>query len=182
MRIEFRGRNVAEAIEDEESAIRRIEVLARNKEEDEKMVADIPWDFKAFIPDSVVEAENSPVEPIVDECCTKYPKVLTKEEAFDRKKTTHRLNENSKNNTELQEEKNIELPPLEIDISQFTPSASQDEEKGVIAQKSDRQLSFSFDDELSLENHDGPPPSLLLQALTMSNSNDGNSRIDSYIT
>uniref|UniRef100_T1HEL3 ribonuclease III n=1 Tax=Rhodnius prolixus TaxID=13249 RepID=T1HEL3_RHOPR len=37
----------------------------------------------------------------------------------------------------------------------------------------DEQFSFSFDSQPDLEGHPGPSPSLLLQALTMSNANDG---------
>ena len=45
VRIEFRGRNLAEAIEDEEQAQSRIATLAKNREEDLKMVSGQPWDL-----------------------------------------------------------------------------------------------------------------------------------------
>ena len=44
---------------------------------------------------------------------------------------------------------------------------------GIIGRASDPVLTFSFDDQPDLSNHPGPSPSLILQALTMSNSNDG---------
>jgi len=37
----------------------------------------------------------------------------------------------------------------------------------------DPELEFSFDEQPDLNHFNGPAPSLLLQALTMSNSNDG---------
>ena len=46
-------------------------------------------------------------------------------------------------------------------------------ESGIIPRASDPVLGFSFDEQPDLVNHPGPSPSLMLQALTMSNSNDG---------
>lgn len=37
----------------------------------------------------------------------------------------------------------------------------------------DLDMNFSFDEQPDLKNHPGPSPSLILQALTMSNANDG---------
>ena len=45
-------------------------------------------------------------------------------------------------------------------------------DKGVIPWESDDEFSFSFDLQPKLSEHTGPSPSLILQSLTMSNSND----------
>ncbi|CAB4055870.1 DICER1 [Lepeophtheirus salmonis] len=43
VRIEFRGENMAEAIEDEHEENLRVESLARNLEEEAKMLSEVPW-------------------------------------------------------------------------------------------------------------------------------------------
>ena len=43
VRIEFRGRNLAEAIEDEEQTKNRMATLAKNQEEDQIMISELPW-------------------------------------------------------------------------------------------------------------------------------------------
>ena len=63
-----------------------------------------------------------------------------------------------------------------IQRSNSRPENFSDFEFGIIPRDSDPILTFSFDEQPELTNHSGPSPSLILQALTMSNSNDGKSK------
>ena len=66
-------------------------------------------------------------------------------------------------------------PPLKLlSVSNLVPCSLRTEKlpPGIISRENDVRPGFSFDLQPNLQDTSGPSPSLLLQALTMSNSND----------
>lgn len=53
------------------------------------------------------------------------------------------------------------------------PAFIEDSDLSVTCEIEDLDIKFSFDTQPCLEGHPGPSPSIILQALTMSNANDG---------
>ena len=153
VRIEFRGRNLAEAIEDEEQTKDRIESLAKNQQEDLEMVRNLPWN-------------NIQLEQDLDETMeeTKISwSVLKADESFV-KDFCQSLSPKNKPNMEI-----LSLPSLPSLPTRITEN---DVKFGVLERDNDAVPKFSFDQQPNLSESFGPSPSLLLQALTMSNSND----------
>ena len=160
VRIEFRGRNLAEAIEDEEQTKDRIDTLAKNQQEDLDMVSNLPW--KTFDKDnldigkkefeknewSVLNAEDKFVKDLYQQPLCSQPDDQTYQ-----------------NNLNV-----LSLPSLPCYQSQ--PNINDDDQCGILHRDNDVVLKFSFDQQPNLSESYGPSPSLLLQALTMSNSND----------
>ncbi len=58
------------------------------------------------------------------------------------------------------------------DEGELPPKKQEDVVKSVTSKRNESSPSFSFDEQPDLERHPGPSPSLILQSLTMSNSND----------
>nr|XP_023016629.1 endoribonuclease Dcr-1 [Leptinotarsa decemlineata] len=74
-------------------------------------------------------------------------------------------------NIELEQ---IDFSTLSVDVKEISPEAIENECKFYKNEYDfPEELSFSFDKQPSLEDHPGPSPNVLLQALTMSNANDG---------
>jgi hypothetical protein len=153
VRIEFRGRNLAEAIEDEAKVNERVETLARNRQEEQAMLSDLPWE---------IDGQSGP-EPDLDQDVGPWM-VLSATETFDRTVVVETLPLVDHVSTP------VSLPQL----SSGPELEDTDSKKagGVLLRDNDVLPPFSFDYQPTLENSHGPSPSLLLQALTMSNSND----------
>ena len=154
VRIEFRGRNLAEAIEDEEQTKNRMATLAKNQEEDQIMVSELPW------PEMTESAETEPkIEKFVKEWT-----IVKVEEPFKR--------DRQHQGCTFLKQASIQ-PLLELPMSTPFPISTRELlSPGIIPRDCDVVPEFSFDLQPNLQDTDGPSPSLLLQALTMSNSND----------
>ncbi len=155
VRIEFRGRNLAEAIEDEEQTKNRIATLAKNQEEDQTMIQELPWDLT----DCHSEASENQ-----DYDFDKDWTVIQVGQAFSKDQHNHKCV-----NQPMSKSLGFLLPQFEADCELLQ---AKDSELGVLERASDIIPSFSFDLQPDLVKSCGPSPSLLLQALTMSNSND----------
>ena len=172
VRIEFRGRNLAEAIEDEEQAQSRMATLAKNKEEDLNMVSSQPWDLRNIDLN----------EPDLEKGDLKFEKdwsVIGVNEDFVRQTQSKPISQELSKETE-EDRKNsrqiaipLRLPILNVPSSRWNDKESKDPLScGVLPRDNDVIPSFSFDKQPNLVETVGPSPSLLLQSLTMSNSND----------
>lgn len=151
VRIEFRGRNLAEAIEDEEQTKNRMATLAKNQEEEQKMVLDLPWKMEEILD----QTENF----------TKNWIIVKPDQDFSRE----HFCDSEKGASSHENQTSFPLPNFELCL----PVVDQVEKlKGVLPRESDSIPGFSFDLQPDLSETCGPSPSLLLQALTMSNSND----------
>ena len=156
VRIEFRGRNLAEAIEDEEQTKNRMATLAKNQEEDEIMVADLPWNLN-----NLEDSGHSGSDFKIDWTVVKVGEDFSKD---------NHLHQIAVYETEDKCDP-LKLPKLEI-CSERAKILPENLPKGVLPRESDIEVAFSFDLQPNLVETCGPSPSLLLQALTMSNSND----------
>ena len=156
VRIEFRGRNLAEAIEDEEQAQSRIATLAKNREEDLKMVSGQPWDLS-----NINLSDHH--ECLQFEDAWTFIKI---EDNFDRNLPSKEIKAPSR-----QISASLRLPLLDVPPDRVI-NDNKDLSFGVLFKDGDLIPTFSFDTQPDLKKTVGPSPSLLLQALTMSNSND----------
>jgi len=173
-RIEFHGENVAEAIEGEGETQAREERVARDRDQEASMVKNMKWD-----PMTLVDEDEEEVMEDVDLNVT-----VIAEENTDLVIKPSDLIKSSKQGL---------IQCLDPDLAPTTPSVDhdtvlrhlslspdldlvkpvQEEEWGVIPWPLiDPDTQFSFDEQPDLTSHPGPAPSLILQALTMSNSND----------
>lgn len=180
LRIAFMGDNVAEAVEDE-NRIRKCEInkrildvleLERSYDED---VWHYPDDMDEQLIESHKEAQNVETNRNRDD--------ILKNETFipsDQEIILKRRLPNVKNKTEL----------LKPEYHDYISKVAKNFAEEIINKKTVREpvkkqfnkprLSdeaedtlFSFDYQPNLNGHPGPSPSLILQALTMSNANDG---------
>lgn len=149
VRIEFRGRNLAEAIEDEELTKTRLATLAKNQQEEQTMVQDLPWDHLPTNDDTANFDKDWIVVGAQDE--------------FSRENRGHSCS------TIAKSPNLYSLPGFDFSLAEVIKSR---ENCGVLPRTDDILPSFSFDLQPNLQDTCGPSPSLLLQALTMSNSND----------
>lgn len=149
VRIEFRGRNIAEAIEDEELTKTRLATLAKNQQEEQTMVQDLPWDH---LPSNDDKADFD-----------KEWTIINVSDEFSRENRVHSCSMSVKSPNLYS------LPSLDYASTEAVKSR---ENCGVLPRTDDILPSFSFDLQPNLQDTCGPSPSLLLQALTMSNSND----------
>ena len=69
-------------------------------------------------------------------------------------------------------ERQLSIIPCDSQNGQSSEREDNRDDKGVIPWKSDNEFTFSFDLQPELIEHTGPSPNLILQSLTMSNSND----------
>ena len=179
VRIEFHGDNIAEAIEDEAEKKKRVENMARDVEELTRMVRCDPWVFG--------DRDDFQKDPIEKE--------IEKEMEANLSSRIFMLNTEDSFNKEFEKEvKKVPIPEKEdengVDIgpicevfqSELLCHAGDGDAKeesiirtadfGVIPSPEDDEIDFSFDLQPDLAGQPGPSPSLILQALTMSNSND----------
>uniref|UniRef100_A0A0K2UZN8 ribonuclease III n=1 Tax=Lepeophtheirus salmonis TaxID=72036 RepID=A0A0K2UZN8_LEPSM len=187
VRIEFRGENMAEAIEDEHEENLRVESLARNLEEEAKMLSEVPWpeeqneeaeDEEKDIEDQKSENEMDSIELEVI--------VLKEKDTFNRygfpeKQSCveyQKLEYDPEKNAVMDEKEVVETFMKDFNINNMDIMVPIDYPKdeceftGVLPRDSDEEMSFSFDHQPELVSHPGPSPSIILQGLTMSNSND----------
>ena len=174
-RIEFHGDNVAETIEGEEEGAAREERVARDRDQEASMVSNVEWDPASLLEDTEVEVNFDDTEISVEiipedkEVIVRKPSEVIKAQAAAAAATETEAREletpNVDHDTVL---RHMNLCP-DLDL---VPAPSK-EAWGVIPWPGiDSDTGFSFDEQPQLENHTGPSPTLILQALTMSNSND----------
>eukprot|EP00095_Tigriopus_kingsejongensis_P006389 snap_masked-scaffold117_size339417-processed-gene-2.5 protein:Tk06389 transcript:snap_masked-scaffold117_size339417-processed-gene-2.5-mRNA-1 annotation:"endoribonuclease dcr-1" len=174
-KIEFRGNNMAEAIEDAAEEIKRREILEQFKNEELELIETHPWvwedtgqseimagnperattNLKMFAVDKPLDFQiNNPQSTPEDLSGPQEPGPVNDPEL------ASRLSAKVK-------EKLLVLP-----TSTEKPPNTPVVKPGVIPRDSDRPFGFSFDYQPDLATFPGPSPSLILQALTMSNAND----------
>lgn len=181
LRISYMGENVAEAVEDEKQISKQeINKKILDLLETEKGLDDILWSYTKNDEESLIEKhrqvhyeftkpreqeimENGSFIPCDNEIVIKRknsPNLQTEASSPDYKHKDHVETIVVKFKKEIINN-NVSLQPVKKDssVSKF-------------AYQSDSNL-FSFDFQPELEDHSGPSPSLILQALTMSNANDG---------
>ncbi|XP_050314512.1 endoribonuclease Dcr-1 isoform X2 [Anthonomus grandis grandis] len=161
LRIEFTGEHQAEALDDENT-----------EDESFKLIEDV----HAWQPnDDCTETEE--LRKAFHEACARNTEhiltsgILVKDDQIFQKKSSEVTNEIGVTGLDLDS----------FDTSQlFIKSATLDRVADVPVghfineyEISDEDLNFSFDLQPDLTSHPGPSPNVLLQALTMSNANDG---------
>uniref|UniRef100_A0A6P7H6F8 ribonuclease III n=1 Tax=Diabrotica virgifera virgifera TaxID=50390 RepID=A0A6P7H6F8_DIAVI len=160
-RIEFTGDHQAEAVDDEED------------EEDSS--------FKLYNDDSVwqIDEENELTENLKKEfhaACDKNKKHILSSGILIKRDSTF-----SKHSSRDKEGVTVFLNPIvnNIDLSGLYMTPIEQQMDDILELEyfneydKSEPLSFSFDKQPNLEEHPGPSPNVLLQALTMSNANDG---------
>ncbi|KAE8573160.1 Putative dicer-1 [Halyomorpha halys] len=176
LKITFRGDYLAEAIEENEPE------LKQENEHIKKLDLEVwTWDTEDLIPDvkESIDIETKEFQKQTEqqmEIIKSQNKLIKKEEQFIIIK---------------EDEKKQGIIPGEMKDFDFKVS-SYSMPSGIIAKSSNKKflhyhypaetiineeieddITFSFDHQPELEGHPGPSPSILLQALTMSNANDG---------
>ena len=193
MRIEFHGDNMAEAVENEIAKKKRNETLAKDLEEESEMVTNLPWQWNKFdigSTEDLRELTESMKKLILSqsniilECEDNFSKNKLKQSNLD--DSSNEYNElhallNDKDSCEDDNDTKLLVKDFERQLT-VIPNDNQDEnvmyekdhlaDKGVIPWESDNDFTFSFDLQPALLDHTGPSPNLILQSLTMSNSND----------
>eukprot|EP00090_Calanus_glacialis_P013551 TRINITY_DN22218_c0_g1_i1.p1 TRINITY_DN22218_c0_g1~~TRINITY_DN22218_c0_g1_i1.p1 ORF type:complete len:1958 (-),score=615.01 TRINITY_DN22218_c0_g1_i1:364-6237(-) len=173
-RIEFHGENTAEAIEGEGESKAREERVARDRDQEASMVKNMDWDPMSLV--GVIEGNSvEPVEVNVtviseeDTVLVIKPSDLIKSSKPDLSQCTP--TDSTPAPPQVDHDTVLRHMALSPDLDLVKPP--QQEEWGVIPWPGiDPDNQFSFDQQPELSSHPGPSPSLILQALTMSNSND----------
>lgn len=172
IRIEFKGDNTAEAIDmdDEKRKVKYPQICApdydMNSEEENAVGADIEVQIEKHTATYDEAVENN------KQSILSSGVIISVDEKFEQMKFRDdkgEVNEDYKKiiNVSLSTCDNVSLKENgqnEMFIEPITHSNSFNTEKTD---------SFSFDFQPDLSNHSGPSPSVILQALTMSNANDG---------
>ena len=169
-RIEFHGENLAEAIEAEDESAAREERVARDRNMEAAMVRNSDWQPGSLCPGEQDHQPGVAVEVTVieegEQVVIAKPSSLMKKAAPDSSASTFKPMEAS-----VDQELVLRHLGLAPDLDLVKPPPP--EQWGVIPWPGiDPEHQFSFDEQPDLEQHPGPSPALLLQALTMSNSND----------
>lgn len=170
VKIEFRGNNLAEAIEDVAEEKKRRETLDKFRLEEKELVASEPW---------IWNEQAAPCDQIISQkvqvTTVDMPINLELNGANKEEYTP----ESSEKVTSIETpdvfsklSKVIEAKLLPTNLPSVVEEPSGTLKPGLVPWESDKSLGFSFDNQPSLDTHPGPPPSLILQALTMSNAND----------
>ncbi|XP_059486205.1 endoribonuclease Dcr-1 [Neocloeon triangulifer] len=176
LRIEFKGDHVAEAFDDGPTFVMPSEVIA---EPEDSFLWDWPdlgdnWeDIKLRYEEMVVMHQ----ERIMDS--KKY--LHHKEEIKIERKVMdygpekiHRHHETDISPESLKDEMVENSGAIDNEETSEKVGATPRENIGEIHDETTaKKLNFRFDSQPDLENHPGPSPSIILQALTMSNANDG---------
>ena len=194
MRIEFHGDNMAEAVENEIAKKKRNETLAKDLEEESEMVTNLPWQWNNFdvaCTEDLKELTASMKKLILSqsniilECHDSFSKNKLKQSSLDDPSNEyHELRAllNDKDSCEDDNYTKLLIKDFERQLT-VVPNDNQDGENamyekdhlvdtGVVPWESDNDFTFSFDLQPALIDHTGPSPNLILQSLTMSNSND----------
>jgi len=174
-RIEFHGENVAETIEGEGESAAREERTARDRDQEAAMVNPLPWDpasLPGLAPPQQEEEDGGETVVAVIRC----------DEPVSVTRPSQLINSSQSGEPYSQADVRPATPVLDRDsvlrhmglapdLDLVQPGTA--EEPGVIPWPGiDPPTKFSFDEQPELTEHAGPSPSLILQALTMSNSND----------
>ncbi|KAJ8936484.1 hypothetical protein NQ314_012348 [Rhamnusium bicolor] len=162
LRIEFTGDHQAEALDDEP--------------EDDK-------DFYLFDDTSAwkIDDDSELTESLrkkFHESCSKNREYILSSGILVKTGTAFRKNSNRISSKETNfhiELNNFDFNTLFIDINKVASPQPSNTSEDVYVNEYDisEELTFSFDKQPNLEEHPGPSPNVLLQALTMSNANDG---------
>ena len=170
-RIEFHGENLAEAIEGEDESKAREEKVARDRDQEAAMVRNNEWD-----PSRLCESEDEG-EGLADvqlEVIQAKDEVIVEKPSSVLKKVADEVqNDQTWTPSEPIIDQELVLSHLGLAPDLELVKAVAPEAPGVIPWPGiDPETPFSFDEQPELDSHPGPSPSLILQALTMSNSND----------
>ena len=140
------------------------------------MISELPW------PETEIQETSSPAEIELksqNEFAKEIWSVVKVEEQFTREQHQHGcavLNQASSGSSVSGGSPQPPFPPplKLLSVSNLVPCSLRTEKlsPGIISRENDVRPGFSFDLQPNLEDTSGPSPSLLLQALTMSNSND----------
>ena len=176
-RIEFHGDNVAETIEADEDNEAREERVARDRDQEASMVRNVDWDPASLVKDQTQDESFEDVELNVT--------VIDEADDVKVKKPSEIIKSNSAaaaSSVDKDVVPQLESPNVDYETVMRHMNLSPDldlvpdpghEDWGVIPWPGiDPDTEFSFDEQPQLSDHSGPSPSLILQALTMSNSND----------
>jgi endoribonuclease Dicer len=172
-RIEFHGENLAEAIEGEDESQRREERVARDRDQEAAMVKNSAWDPAGLCDPGEEGEEELGVEVEVTVIREDQPVAVTKPSRLMVKTVPEATSGSAFQPRAASPDQELVLRHLGLapDLDLVKPAAA--EPAGVIPWPGiDPDKQFSFDEQPDLEQHPGPSPSLILQALTMSNSND----------
>ena len=140
------------------------------------MISELPW------PETEIQEASSPTE-IEQKSQNEFAKeiwsVVKVEEPFTREQHQHGCAVLNQTSSSLSVSGGSPQPPFPpplklLSVSNLVPCSLRTEKlpPGIISRENDVRPSFSFDLQPNLQDTSGPSPSLLLQALTMSNSND----------
>ena len=195
LRIEFLGDNTAEAVDNENVKKKRSETLAKDLEEESEMVLNIPWQLGETGKDVCLENVNEQATAAEKLLLSESNFILESSEMFckDRVKQSDIHNSYDETNSltnlvneikELEDqdsdvvklvttfETQLSVIPRDYHENIIKDKHSPAAKDGIIPWESDDKFNFSFDLQPDLSKHTGPSPSLILQSLTMSNSND----------
>ena len=172
-RIEFHGENIAETIEEECEAAAREERQAKDRDQETCMVQDQEWNPSLLLDQDNMAEIHTPqinIAVIEESVCVR----LVKQSDEVKPPVFEPDPENTPVKPELchQDDLDTVLSNLGLspDLSILKPVPK--EEPGIIPWPDVDQVDVRFDFQPELTHHPGPSPSLILQALTMSNSND----------
>ena len=140
------------------------------------MISELPW------PETEIQEASSPTE-IEQKSQNEFAKeiwsVVKVEEPFTREQHQHGCAVLNQTSSSLSVSGGSPQPPFPpplklLSVSNLVPCSLRTEKlpPGIISRENDVRPGFSFDLQPNLQDTSGPSPSLLLQALTMSNSND----------
>ncbi|XP_078036312.1 endoribonuclease Dcr-1 isoform X2 [Augochlora pura] len=181
LRISYMGENVAEAVEDENQITKQeINKKILDLLEIEKRGDDSLWIYKKDDEDTLIEKYKQShyeftrireQEIIENECfiASNIDVLITRKSTVNVSSEETKLNCKHKSYVEKIVDRfkveilnnNIGLQPIKKDLNRVDFTHNLDSNL------------FSFDFQPELNDHSGPSPSLILQALTMSNANDG---------
>ena len=179
LRIAYMGENVAEAVEDEKQISKReinkkiLELLESEKNSNENC-----WIYEEKEEEGLKKHRIAHFEfaKIREEHIMKNGSFIpSDQEILISRKTSVDLS-SEKTDSELPYKKYIEKIANQFreHISSKKASVKVFKKQNVIEMaRNDNKELFSFDHQPELKGHPGPSPSLILQALTMSNANDG---------
>jgi len=171
-RIEFHGENVAETIEGEGETQAREERVARDRDQEASMVKNIEWNPMSLL-DSSEQIDYMLSDVSVDVISEDKEVVITKPSDIMKSNKPSNVVVTDVSSTIPQVDHDTVLCHMSLSPELDLVKAPQQEDWGVIPWPGiDPDTQFSFDQQPELSSHPGPSPSLILQALTMSNSND----------
>ncbi|TRY73759.1 hypothetical protein TCAL_02552 [Tigriopus californicus] len=171
VKIEFRGNNLAEAIEDAAEEKKRRDILDKFRLEEKELVSLEPWIWNEEA-EPCTRVSSQTVELTKVDMSINLGLDKADKEEEDSLVSTENVTPAENPAVLIRLSKAIETKLLQTKVPSVVEEPLVILKPGLIPWESDRPLGFSFDNQPSLDTHPGPPPSLILQALTMSNAND----------